>query len=144
MSGEEALFSWKIVKLCFIFGIINSVFLVLLKLGADKLQNDMGGSIHLEDTISPSFAKNFLTNYYIMLSVFSAVILKPLLTWALSEGSPAVIYPMADFFSFSFMLIYISIFFRKWITINVGLASVFMIVGTSFFIAGMYLLISDV
>ncbi len=142
MTGEE-LFSWKAVKLCFIFGVINSIFLILLKFGADKLQEDMGGSIHLEETMSTNFVKNFLTNYYIMISVLSAIILKPILTWALSEGSPAVVYPMADFFSFSFMLIYVTIFFRQWIDFQVGIASLFMIIGTSFFIAGFYILIAD-
>lgn len=143
MSGEDALFSWKVVKLCIGFGILNAIVLVFLKIGAEKLQEDMGGNITLSNIITTKFAKNFLTNPWIVVSVVSAIILKPLLTWALSEGSPIVVYPLADFISLSFVLAFSVFFYKQWVTVHAGAAALLMIAGTSLFMAGIYLLILE-
>jgi len=144
MSGEEALFNWKIVKLCFVFGILNAIVLVFLKIGADKLQDDMGGSIRLSNVVTSRFIKNFMTNPWIVLSVSSAIILKPLLTWALSEGSPVIVYPLADFISLTFVLAFSTVFYKHWVTIHAGAAALLMIAGTVLFMGGLYLLITEV
>lgn len=144
MNGEETLFTWKAIRLCIAFGFLNAVALVFLKIGADKLQHDMGGNITHSNIVTKKFVVNFLKNPWIITSVLAAIVLKPLLTWALSEASPVIIYPLADFISFTFVLAFSAFFYKHWVTVHAGAAALLMIAGACLFMAGVYILISGV